>query len=133
MSLDLRVLDDSAPNWQFVHDVYTPKLLRFEPNISYVEDYIEHIDVVTTWKGLFPSQRAEELFFWEKAFRNALDSLVEEWLMERLKKKNIDLTLDESKSPLLQRVLLLLRPLLRKLARALSSMLHICIQRTIYN
>jgi hypothetical protein len=95
MSLDLEVFDESTPTWQAIHDVYTPHLSRFEPPISSECNYIEHIDVVTTWKGLSTSQRAEEVFFWESAFRNALNSIVEEWLQAKLRKKKIDLTLDE--------------------------------------
>lgn len=97
MSLDLHLSDDLSPLWQLAHDVYTPQLSRFEPAISHGDDYIEHIDVVTTWKGL-NFQHAEELLFLEKAFQNALHSIVEEYLLERIKKKSVGLTFDESKA-----------------------------------
>ena len=95
MSLEVKVYDDSIPSWRNVHDVYTPQLSRFGPTTPFEYDYIEHIDVVTTWKGLSTSQRTEEVFFWEKAFRDALNSVVEEWLQARMKKKKINLELDE--------------------------------------
>jgi len=99
MSIDVELFDASGPSWRSPSEVYHPFHRRFEPTVSFEPNYIEHIDVVTIWKGLNP-QRAEELFFWEKAFTDALSSTVEEWLLDLFTSKGIELDLDCGKCSL---------------------------------
>lgn len=77
MFMNLSVHNDSDPHWPGFHDIYTPKLQQSLPQKPYGMEYIENIDVVTSWKGLSSSDTAEELLLgWEKAFQNALNRIV---------------------------------------------------------
>jgi hypothetical protein len=47
---------------------------------SFSKDCIQHMDIITTWKGLHASQ-ANELTFWGNAFRACLEDVVEEFVL----------------------------------------------------
>ena len=95
MSVIVDVQDSSLPNWLSDTHVYLPKLHKFAHPFSIEDISIEHSDVIETWKGLTLAQ-ARELRFWQDAFKAAIDSLVEEALIESFTKAGIELDLDRS-------------------------------------
>jgi hypothetical protein len=76
MSISVEVSGTLLPRNRAVLDLYKPKLRSFDtPNGD-----IEHLDVVTTWKGL-SINNALEIIFWERATKKALEHHVEEALV----------------------------------------------------
>lgn len=53
-------------------DVFCPDVRRSPFSCG---GFIEHLDVISRWKGLNLEQ-AEEVFAWERIFQEALESLV---------------------------------------------------------
>ncbi|KAE9975071.1 hypothetical protein BLS_002765 [Venturia inaequalis] len=94
MTMNLSVYNESDPLWRAFPDVYTPRLQLFKRQEPCGMEYIDNIDVVTTWKGLSSSEIAKELLFWENALQNAICSTVEAWLVEKLKSTGIVLNFD---------------------------------------
>ncbi|TID22673.1 hypothetical protein E6O75_ATG01847 [Venturia nashicola] len=94
MTMNLSVYNESDPLWRAFPDVYTPKLQLFKRQGPCGMEYIENVDVVTTWKGIASSQIAKELLFWENALQNAICSTVEAWLVGKMKSKGIVLDFD---------------------------------------
>lgn len=92
--MHLSVYNESDPHWRGFPDVYTPKLQLFRRQGPCGMEYIDNLDVVTTWKGLPSSDIAKELLFWENALQNAIYNTVEAWLVEKMKSKGIELNLD---------------------------------------
>jgi hypothetical protein len=79
MSISVEVSSSIFPKRRTVLDFYCPKLTNLE---GFNPKTVQHVDVVTTWKGLSISQ-AHELLFWERATRAALESYVEEMLIAK--------------------------------------------------
>jgi hypothetical protein len=84
MSISVNILDNSLPAWQSANDVFRPILTAFSPATVIDLEYqtIHHIDVVQTWKGI-SVQQAEELLFWEDGFRQALQTVVEDYILHK--------------------------------------------------
>jgi hypothetical protein len=102
MPIAVHIIDSSLPLWQTASDVYRPILTAFPATDTIDLDYqsIEHIDVVRTWKGMSLNQ-AEELLLWEDGFRQALQTSIENYILE--KSENAGVTTDQmetSKYPL---------------------------------
>jgi hypothetical protein len=76
MSISVEVSGTLLPRNRAVLDLYKPKLRSFDTS----NGDIEHLDVVTTWKGL-SINHALEIIFWERATKKALEHHVEEALV----------------------------------------------------
>ena len=90
MFINVNVHDEARPDWRTTGDVYRPKLFSFDPMPALDYQNLEHIDVVTTWKGLSVDQ-AEELRSWQEGFKRALESVVEEALITKFTRAGIPL------------------------------------------
>ena len=73
MSIRVDVVGNAFPRRFSSFDIYCPQLVRFDDNGNNI---VQHLDVVTTWKGVSHEQ-AVELLFWEQAFQKSLESLIE--------------------------------------------------------
>jgi hypothetical protein len=97
MSIDVEVSDLSHSPWRSPFEVYYPRLTAFELTPPpYDSQSIEHVDVMTTWRELTIRQ-AEEVFFWQQAFKDALKTIIEEWLVVQLLDLNFSLEGGEGK------------------------------------
>jgi len=97
MSITVDVRDDSLPYWPTDSAVYYPKHHRFSDWFRHPDPSLEIVDVVETWKGLQP-HHAQELRFWQNAFKTAVGGLVEEALLESYRKAGIAMELFEGES-----------------------------------
>ena len=80
MSVKVQVYGDCFPNRNLVSDVFLPQLLYFD-NTFIGDNAVEHRDVAVTWKGISVAH-AKEIDFWEQAFKSALESVIEDKLIE---------------------------------------------------
>lgn len=103
--MNLSVYNESDPLWRGFPDVYIPRLQPFKRQGPCGMEYIDNLDVITTWKGLFSSDIAKELLFWENALQNAICSTVETWLVGKMKSMGIMLNFD-GKSEFIWRVII---------------------------
>jgi hypothetical protein len=79
MSINVEICGAGLPRRRAIVELYRPKLQSFD-EFPMGQENIEHLDVVTTWKGL-SSGHAHEILFWERATKAALESYVEETLI----------------------------------------------------
>jgi hypothetical protein len=79
MSISVEVSGTSLPRKRTILELYKPKLRSFDTS-AFQDGDVEHLDVVTTWKGL-SINHALEIIFWERATKLALESHVEETLV----------------------------------------------------
>ena len=73
MSIQVDVVGKAFPRRSSSFDIYRPQLVRFDDT---TDSIVEHLDVVTTWRGI-SHEHAIELLFWEQAFQKSLESLIE--------------------------------------------------------
>ena len=77
VELDLRSVTPTKSSSAL--DVYCPQSRR---RLSQPQNSVEHLDVISTWKGLYIAQ-VYEIVFWENSFKASLEKLVSEALMVR--------------------------------------------------
>jgi hypothetical protein len=90
MTIQFTVIDRSRPSWKTSSDVYRPILTAFEHVSASDCQSIHHIDVVHTWKGISLYQ-AEELLFWEEGLTQAIETILEEYVIAKFEKAGIHL------------------------------------------
>lgn len=77
MSYSVSVIADQLV--EEVIDVYVPRLRKFRREEG-IQNRMQFLDIVTTWKGINFGV-ANEIYFWNWAMREALESLIEEELI----------------------------------------------------
>ncbi|OCK86709.1 uncharacterized protein K441DRAFT_32908 [Cenococcum geophilum 1.58] len=77
VELDLRGLTPTKSSSAL--DVYCPQSRR---HLSQSQNSVEHLDVISTWKGLSIAQ-VYEIMFWGNSFKASLEKLVSKVLMDR--------------------------------------------------
>ncbi|KAF2703009.1 hypothetical protein K504DRAFT_186567 [Pleomassaria siparia CBS 279.74] len=78
--VDLRLRGLPGANTSKVTDLYCPEVRRSMPMRN---RHINHLDVVSCWKGL-SFRRASEVLLWEDLFRHSLESQVRDTLLHNL-------------------------------------------------